>query len=105
MGRFRLKASPGSEGTMTGTLRRREGNDFRLTSVLVGVEWELPTTTSLMARCAALLKPWQQCEVEISLTWSDTNAHPVPIWRVKRRSPSVQLVAEAVTLPLRLGES
>lgn len=103
MPRFRLRAAPGNSGTVSGTLRRREGSDFRLAAALDGMEWELPTVKHLMARCEALLSPWQQCEVTLSVTWRETASHPVPLWRVKRRSPSKPLTADAAQEPLRFN--
>ena len=106
MSRFRLKATPGSEGTLTGTLRRREGDDFRVAAVLGGVEWELPATEHLVARCAALVEPWQQCEVILSLRWAQSPGaqHPRAIWRVKRRSLSEQLKGEHQSEMFRASE-
>lgn len=103
--RFRLRASPGNDGTVSGTLRRRHGDDFRLSAVLAGAEWELPEAKHLMQQCnAALPVEWTQREVTITLRWRYVESEAYPwkaTWHVARKSPVAPLQKDAEQRVLR----
>lgn len=90
----RFQVRPGQNGSVTGLLRRRDGDDFRLEALLCGVEWELPKSKGLLAQCRKLL-PWPmgQCEVRLRVRWVETeeDERAWAAWRVERRSKSVKL--------------
>lgn len=95
---YRLRVSPGREGSVNGTLRRREGDDFRLQG-LFAIEWELPTAKPLLEAARRLLAPWEECEVSLSIRWHrrDGASYPwVPRWRLVRTSASRPLAVSEV---------
>lgn len=99
MSRYRLRAAPGHDGSVTGTLRRREGDDFRLAAYLQGVEWELPAVGHLITQAErALPDEWTEREVTLSIRWRKLDVEPPAFpwrsrWHLKRRSDVRPLAA------------
>lgn len=90
--RYRLRASPGNSGAVTGTLRRRHGDDFRLVAVIAGLEWELPSVKHLVAQArAALPVEWAEIEVTLTCRWRRLDVEPPAFpwsstWHLRKRS-------------------
>lgn len=79
----RLKASPGRNGRVKGTLRRRQGK-FVLAALLEGVEWQLPNNQTLAGLCnAALPNDGWECDIALTVKWHRKETNPKFPWAIQ----------------------